>query len=415
MSTTKSWRHVLPVHPAAKLLPMISQDALRELGEDIKAHGLLFPVVVFEGQLLDGRNRLDAMELAGFDLIGSDGKIKSGIIFNYVGAIDPIAYALSANLHRRHLTNEQKRTLISDLLKATPEKSNRQIAELAKVDHKTVATVRTEREASGEIPHTETHTDRKGAKRPAHKAAKREAPFAAPSPEASAVVEPVFDDREESPSGSAGGTLADQPGRDPADPVHTVAQEIVAKICDDVWHTEEGIVAMYGDLAVDALFAIMRKPKAFGVRIWRAESFAGVSYQISEHGKVTVAEVIETLSPLIGKLEQEGAYDAARFSAHSVANYARQMREQVEAWAKSSISTSSPRSTPTQKEQADRLLAFELGQSRNREMAQLKELKLLRAEIETLRDEIKAACEETARLGATITELEAEIGAPQAA
>jgi hypothetical protein len=30
----KSWRAVLPVHPAADLFPMMSESELRELGED---------------------------------------------------------------------------------------------------------------------------------------------------------------------------------------------------------------------------------------------------------------------------------------------------------------------------------------------------------------------------------------------
>jgi hypothetical protein len=42
----RSWRAVLPVHPAADLLPMIGQDELRALGEDIRKNGLKSPVTV---------------------------------------------------------------------------------------------------------------------------------------------------------------------------------------------------------------------------------------------------------------------------------------------------------------------------------------------------------------------------------
>jgi hypothetical protein len=87
MSTHKSWRDVLPVHPAAEMLPAISPEALRALGENIKAVGLGMPIVVWYPRppsfritnrttwrafvektgalLLDGRHRLDAMELDG--------------------------------------------------------------------------------------------------------------------------------------------------------------------------------------------------------------------------------------------------------------------------------------------------------------------------------------------------------------
>ena len=57
------------------------------------------------------------------------------------------------NVHRRHLTAEQKRELIAKLLKAQPENSNRAIANATKVvDHKTVGKVRTDMEDRGEIP-----------------------------------------------------------------------------------------------------------------------------------------------------------------------------------------------------------------------------------------------------------------------
>jgi hypothetical protein len=42
----KSWRDVLPVHPAADLFPMMSPDELKVLGEDIKRNGLEVPIVL---------------------------------------------------------------------------------------------------------------------------------------------------------------------------------------------------------------------------------------------------------------------------------------------------------------------------------------------------------------------------------
>ena len=43
----------------------MSADELHELAEDIKLHHQRIPVSIQEGKLLDGRNRLDAMERAG--------------------------------------------------------------------------------------------------------------------------------------------------------------------------------------------------------------------------------------------------------------------------------------------------------------------------------------------------------------
>jgi hypothetical protein len=77
-STSKSWRDIIAIHPAAELIPLMSPAELRELGENIKKNGLRQPVVVcWDGKgkeeindpskykFLDGRNRLDAMELVG--------------------------------------------------------------------------------------------------------------------------------------------------------------------------------------------------------------------------------------------------------------------------------------------------------------------------------------------------------------
>jgi hypothetical protein len=67
----KSWRDVLPVHPAADLFPTMSDSELRELGNDIKKNGMMTPIVLVEENsktfLLDGRDRLDAMTLVGIE------------------------------------------------------------------------------------------------------------------------------------------------------------------------------------------------------------------------------------------------------------------------------------------------------------------------------------------------------------
>lgn len=174
----KSWRDVIPVHPAADLFPMMPLEGLKALGEDIKAHGLRVPIAVWcnsESEqvfLLDGRNRLDAIEMAGIP-IRLEKKIdpapatslllRSPItgLWTPIALIvkrsgwpgsDPYDFVISANIHRRHLTAEQKRDLIAKVFKANPEKSNRTIAKQTGVDDKTVAAVRAKLAATAEIP-----------------------------------------------------------------------------------------------------------------------------------------------------------------------------------------------------------------------------------------------------------------------
>ena len=169
------WRGVLPVHPAAELFPQMSESELRELGDDIKRHCLHNPIVIFTDRdgaerLLDGRNRLDAMELVGLPIV-KDGKLEPGLVPTCIlhHNEDPFAWVLSANIHRRHLTSEQKRDVVAKLLKAKPAQSNLAIAKQVKVDDKTVAKVRAELEARSEIPNVKTRTDSKGREQPAKK------------------------------------------------------------------------------------------------------------------------------------------------------------------------------------------------------------------------------------------------------
>jgi hypothetical protein len=176
-----SWRDTLPVHPAADLFPLMSPDELRTTGENIKKNGLRLPIAITgDGKLLDGRNRLDAMEAVGIEFEfapGSNGLIalkvgRDSLYWPEIVTSDPVAYVISTNIHRRHLTAEQKRDLIAKLIKATPEKSNRQIAETAKVGHPTVARVRKKLEAKGDVERRSTSIDTKGRKQPARKPSK---------------------------------------------------------------------------------------------------------------------------------------------------------------------------------------------------------------------------------------------------
>ena len=64
------WREIETVHPAADVFPMMSDYELADLGADIKLNGLREPVVYLAGGhlvLLDGRNRMEAMERAGIE------------------------------------------------------------------------------------------------------------------------------------------------------------------------------------------------------------------------------------------------------------------------------------------------------------------------------------------------------------
>src|ERR1700730_9308696 len=138
-----NWRDHIDVHPAAEMFPLLSETELKELGTDIKKNGLASRVVMWRDQesekdfVLDVRNRLDAMARASLDL-----DINKHFEWRLSTKTDPYEYVISANIHRRHLTAEDKRELIVKVLKAKPEGSDRSIAKLAKVSPTTVGAVR---------------------------------------------------------------------------------------------------------------------------------------------------------------------------------------------------------------------------------------------------------------------------------
>jgi hypothetical protein len=208
----KSWRDVLAIHPAANLFPPMSPDELKVLGEDIKRRELIVPIALSREsppRLVDGRNRLDAMESAGILGLGVGAVIElvsAGFIVQYPDRKwerlptkwvdgDPYEYVVSANIRRRHLTAEQKRDLIAELLKAQPEKSNRQIAETVKASHVTVGVVRAQMESTGQVdqlPKT-VGKDGKARKKRAAKKPRRTGDDFRKTAKTSAVAKPVPD------------------------------------------------------------------------------------------------------------------------------------------------------------------------------------------------------------------------------
>jgi hypothetical protein len=90
-------------HPVADLFPMLPDDELAELAADIAERGLLQPIVLDgEGQVLDGRNRLAACEIAGVEPT-----------FTTYEGDDPEGYALAVNLQRRNMTKGQQAVVIA--------------------------------------------------------------------------------------------------------------------------------------------------------------------------------------------------------------------------------------------------------------------------------------------------------------
>src|SRR5437879_4790111 len=87
----------LEFHPLADLFPMMSDEELDELGEDMLKNGQLKRIMRYEGKILDGRNRYRACLLKGIEPRFVD----------YHGP-DPLGLVISLNLKRRHLDDTQR-------------------------------------------------------------------------------------------------------------------------------------------------------------------------------------------------------------------------------------------------------------------------------------------------------------------
>ena len=145
------WRDKYEVHPAAEVFPMMSDEDLRVLGEDIKANGLKQPIIVWDDDdgrtfLIDGRNRLEAMARAGIEVGRCDQRLNLDD--------DPVSAIIGLNIHRRHLTKQQQADLIVTVHKAAAEAEDkpRQVGEVSskggrgKVDKVKAAAVATAKE-----------------------------------------------------------------------------------------------------------------------------------------------------------------------------------------------------------------------------------------------------------------------------
>lgn len=119
---------------------MLASDELRGLADDIKAHGLQHPIVLHEGKVLDGRNRLAACEMVG---------VEPRFVAWEPNGTSPTTWVIATNLHRRHLTTGQRAAIAADALPLLEaEAKERQTAHLKRGAEAPSASI----DADGETP-----------------------------------------------------------------------------------------------------------------------------------------------------------------------------------------------------------------------------------------------------------------------
>ncbi len=127
---------MIEAHPFADIFPMLGAGDAAELRADIAAHGLRDRVVLFAGQILDGRNRYRALvdiaklglayrgnPLTVADLVPmSAADIEWGDFYeDFAGTeAEALEFVLSKNLHRRHLDESQRAMVAANLAGLKP-------------------------------------------------------------------------------------------------------------------------------------------------------------------------------------------------------------------------------------------------------------------------------------------------------
>jgi hypothetical protein len=107
---------VIKSHPLAEKYPLLEGDDYEELKESIRLYGLLNPIWLYEGKILDGRNRYRACRELGIEPE-----------FARYDGDQPEGFGKAQNVDRRHLSAEWRRAQVK--AKRAEGKSVRQIAD----------------------------------------------------------------------------------------------------------------------------------------------------------------------------------------------------------------------------------------------------------------------------------------------
>ena len=103
----------VPFHPVADIFPMMDESEYAGLVADIKANGLREPIWLHSGKIIDGRNRYRAC---------CDLNIEP-TFRTWDGEGSLVAFVVSLNLHRRHLTASQRAIVALDVEKLQAEEA----------------------------------------------------------------------------------------------------------------------------------------------------------------------------------------------------------------------------------------------------------------------------------------------------
>ncbi len=159
-----SYRKVADLKEGENILPPLTKEEYASLKESISSEkAVLVPISIDENDVvIEGHHRLMLAKEVGLDEVPVR-------LHSMLDPAEKQKLALTLNLARRNLNQEQKRELIAGLIKADPEQSDRQIAVSVGVHNETVNSVRKTLVEAGDVTDSVTRTDSTGRKQPAKK------------------------------------------------------------------------------------------------------------------------------------------------------------------------------------------------------------------------------------------------------
>src|SRR5215217_1598860 len=161
-------------------MPDLSPEEYEALKDEIRREGIRDRLLVDDkGHIIDGHNRFSIWRELMTEGVGL-GPLPNEVRSDLKTDEEKRDKAITLNMARRHLSREQKRAVVENVLKSAPERSNRQIAAVTGVRDKTVGVYRAELETSAEIPQLEKTVGADGKER----SRTRAVPEAKPTPDA---------------------------------------------------------------------------------------------------------------------------------------------------------------------------------------------------------------------------------------
>lgn len=103
------------IHPMAAALPNITGVEYIQLYESIKEHGQRVPIVLYEGRVVDGRNRLRACQELEIEPDVTDWVPPNPIGTKNMIEDDLMEWIIDVNVNRRHLSQSQRAMAASDI------------------------------------------------------------------------------------------------------------------------------------------------------------------------------------------------------------------------------------------------------------------------------------------------------------